>query len=112
MKTILLLSILFFVVPFNNISFSQEEVPIDRKLNRLNNLENGIYKLPFDKNHIRTVIVPEIEEQRNILAPNYPDVLHKYNEEKNNLLKNWIENYPSEYEVYVDYLQTYLRSHK
>ena len=75
-------------------------------------LENGIYKLPFTKEHIREIILTEINLQREALAPNFPNLRNVYNEEKEAVLATWIASFPTEYDNFSLYLQTYLRSNR
>ena len=89
-----------------------DEIPLSRKVRRMISLENGIYKLPFTKEHIREIILTEINLQREALAPNFPNLRNVYNEEKEAVLATWIASFPTEYDNFSLYLQTYLRSNR
>lgn len=89
-----------------------DEIPLSRKVRRMISLENGVYRLPFTKEHIREVVLSEINIQREILAPNFPDIRNVFNEEKEAILATWIASFPLEYDNFSLYLQTYLRSNR
>lgn len=88
-----------------------QEVPLSRKVSRLLNCEKKMYALPLDAQQIRTVVVPEVTAQRLVLAPNYPDTEGVFGVQKENLISDWISNYPSEYESFISYFESYLRNH-
>lgn len=88
------------------------EIPVEKRVQRMHTLNKGIYNLDFPREYIRETIVPETIAHRAELAPHYPQADHIFGEELDELLIDWITDYPQEYETYKDYLEHYLRSFK
>jgi len=93
-----------------NISVSQ--ISTDQKVNKILLAEERVYTLPYTKDELRFQIIPEITGQRLVLAPNYPQTDNIYGEDKKTLIRNWIVNFPLEYDSYIMYIEKYIRSHK
>lgn len=110
MKYLLSFLLIVTIATFGNVAHSQTEIPLERKVTRMLNAEADIYRLPHDSDHIRFVIVPHIEAQRAILAPNYPITDNVFNEQLKGIIGQWIEDYPEEYEDFVLFMETYIRS--
>lgn len=110
-----LLLLILFLFNFQFVGLSQTESDADkimnRKVTRLLNAERDIYRLPLDRDYIRQTVIPEVLGQRNALAPHYPTQVVSSNEEKSELIKEWITNYESEYENYIAYFEAYIRSY-
>lgn len=87
------------------------EIPLERKLTRIQNAENDLYRLPVDKMLIRNTILPEVEAKKLEIAPNYPTDAIRLGGNKAELLSNWINTYPSEYDSFVLYLEILIRSY-
>ncbi len=90
---------------------SNFQIPIERKVQRLLSCEKGIYKLPLDASYIRGTLVPEMEAERLVLAPHYPETNGVFGAAKEALITDWILNYESEYDQFVVYYETLVRSH-
>lgn len=88
------------------------QITVDQKVNKILLAEEGIYKLPYTREEIRFQIIPEIKTERLILAPNYPQTENIFGEDKKNLIRDWITNFPLEYDSYIMYVEQYIRSHK
>jgi hypothetical protein len=110
MNKLLTTTLIFLIVSFLNISFSQDEIDLDRKVDKILNYQNDIYRLPFDAQHIRTVVIPEIDSKKATIAPNFPDTRNIFNDELKDIIRIWIQNFPSEYVAYEKYLETFIRS--
>ena len=87
------------------------QVPLDRKVQRLMSCEREVYKLPLDASYIRGTLVPQIAAERLILAPNYPETNEVFGAAKEALISDWILNYESEYDQFIVYYETLVRSH-
>ncbi|MFH2094563.1 MAG: hypothetical protein ABIJ16_02590 [Bacteroidota bacterium] len=76
---------------------------ITKKIDRLENLIAGFYKLPVGKDVIEQRIIPEIDEGMLRNAKNYP-----LNEAKSNLFGKemyiWVNNYSDEYFAVIKFL--------
>lgn len=94
------------------VNFSVSQISIDQKVNKLLLAEERVYTLPYTKDELRFEIIPEITAQRLELAPNYPQTDNIYGEDKKTLIRNWIINFPLEYDSYIMYIEKYIRSHK
>lgn len=109
MKGIVLLLLLSVSV---NFSFGQTS--FERNYYNLQQAEKQIFELPFDTDNIVSTIIPEIHNERGILAPHYPDRsgLSRDITSLENAFQNWISNYPNEFEAYLKYLKVYYRTNK
>lgn len=110
----LLLTCLMTFCMSSMISFSttaQSEIPTHKKIVRLLTAEHDIYRLGFNKEYVLENILPDIEHQRSLLAPHYPELLTNNQDEKYNALENWIVSYQNEYEAFVLYYETLIRSY-
>lgn len=96
---------------FLNNSFAQDNIQLTRKLNRLTNAENNVYRLPYEKAYIRSTILPEVNIKKEELAPNYPDLTGLSSTEVQALQSQWIINFPEEFDKYTQFLDVYVRSH-
>lgn len=110
MKQLLTGSLVLLLMFSSNLLYSQDEIPTERKVSRMLNAERDIYNLPYERDHIRFVIVPHIEAQRAILAPNYPVTDNIFGDDLKALVASWIDSYPDEYEDFVLFMETYIRS--
>ncbi len=90
--------------------YLSDGIPLERKLRRLKNAENHIAQLPFERDVLRSEIIPGIETKRKELAPNYPDLKEIFGTEKDQLQEDWIMHHIDEFDAYILYLETYLRS--
>ena len=107
-----LLTVILLLCTTHNASGQQNPASPEHKLKRIHALNNGVYRLDLPKEYIRETVVPEIIEQRELLAPHYPPTDHIFGAELDQTLTDWIIHYPIEYEDYRSYLETYLRSFK
>lgn len=59
-------------------------------------------------------MVVEIQQQRALLAPHYPDTtnLQKNTQEYDQAFNNWFNDYPAELTDYYTYLSNYIRNNK
>jgi len=94
----------------SKIILSDIQVTHERKVQRLMNCEKDIYHLPHDVSYIRGTLIPEMEAQRLILAPNYPETDGVFGAAKESLISDWILNHESEYDQFVVYYETLIRS--
>lgn len=105
MMTLLMVSF----VAFN--TSAQNEITTHRKVVRLLKAEHDIYNLGFDKNYVETTILPEVEQNKSLLAPHYPELLTNNPDDKYAALSQWIEEYQNEYEAFATYYETLVRSY-
>ena len=93
-------------------SYAQSMDTPERKLYYLQRTENQIFELPFEMDHIRNVIYPEILKERRTLAPNYPSEfsLDRDPQIRKDTFLAWINQYPQEFDDYYAYLATYVRT--
>jgi hypothetical protein len=103
-----------FMIGFSwiNTAFSQDEVTIDRKIRRFVSAETSVYKLPIEKNELRTVYIPQINENRTQLAPHCPVTNGVFHEENLQQVQQWIELYPNEFQDYIVYLERFIRTNR
>lgn len=83
------------------------------KIEKLLRWENKVHYLPYDEIHLNQEIYPEVNAQRDHLAPHYPDVrsLEQTREAIYAAFTDWYESYPSEYSNYLEFLQLFIRKH-
>ena len=108
MKTAFLL--LFLVT--TTFSFSQSENITSRKIQRFENTQKDLIKICDIKNEFRDSVFQLVENNRLMLSPNCPlSILNsEIQENRSNLIENWYINYPSEYKLYVEFLEKLIRS--
>ena len=101
-------SILIFVFSFFQLSYAQEITP-EQKLKRISNAERDFFRIPVDKTTLREELLPKAYAQRAVLAPNFPT---QFTDENDRMIKvqEWIQNHDNEYQDYVLYLETTIRS--
>lgn len=107
-----ILGILFLFISFSSISqdlFTEEQ--LNRKVLRLFNAERDLYRLPFEKTFIRESLVPDVIENRNAMAPHFPNSPSISKEIREERLKEWIVEYYDEYTTFIDYFESFIRSH-
>gem|GEM_PF-6285299 len=92
-------------------SSAQSEITTHRKVVRLLKAEHDIYNLGFDKNYVETTILPEINQNRTLLAPNYPELLTNNPDDKYAALTIWVEEHENEFDAFVLYYETLVRSY-
>lgn len=108
----LLFGVLFIFNSLN--SYSQElltEEQLSRKVIRLQNAERDLYRLPFEKSFIRETLAPEVLENRNELAPHFPNTPSASKEIREERLRDWIVQYEQEYSDFIRYFEIFIRSH-
>lgn len=98
-----------------NASYSQESSQ-SIELKRYLTLESYLFKIPVEKNVLISQIIPQIESEKLSLATHFPpkDQLegpYISQEQKEELLQHWINNYPGEYHPFISYLETLIRSY-
>ena len=111
MNTLLKLLVLVLVLfATTGVNAQNDPNSIEFRLNRMHALNQGVYRLDFSKEYIRNTIIPQTHTERAILAPHYPQTDHIFGAQLDELLTNWILEYPQEYEDYKSYLEHFLRS--
>lgn len=107
-----ILGILFFFTSFFTISQEiQTEEQLNRKVQRILNAERDLYRLPFEKTFIRESLVPEVIENRNTMAPHFPNTPSASKEIKEERLRDWVVEYEGEYVTFIEYFEAFIRSH-
>lgn len=106
-----LLFLIFFLVSVW--SFSQIEVSVSRKIQRFENTQRDLQKIGTNKDENQDSIYFFVENKRIELAQNCPvQITNNLTDlTRNDLLENWILNFPLEYKNYVEFLEKYIRSH-
>src|SRR3989344_6306100 len=76
----------------------------------LQRVHKAVFSLPYSYDHIRTVLMAEIEAQRLIIAPHFPQ-RSSYGEDQDEgrrLFKEWYINYPQECTAYIQYVDQFI----
>lgn len=115
MKSLLLTTLVLIAFFNTELVFAQSqsnyEIPLERKITRILNAENDLYRLPVDKMHLRNTILPEVETKKLEVASHYPTKEIQEGGDKILLVSNWINSYPVEYDSFVLYLEILVRSY-
>src|SRR5688572_4912085 len=91
----------------------RQQIAYENMVSQLRKLHGDIYALPYDGEYIRTTIIPEVNSQRAVLAPHYPE-RNSYGDSADmayQQLRNWFDTYPAECSAYIDYLIAYIANH-
>lgn len=85
----------------------------ERQLSYLEKVEENVFTLPYDLDHIQNEFIPIIHTERSNLAPNYPDrsTLQRNETVIKSAFLSWIEDHPAEYTAYLKYLLQFIEDH-
>ncbi|MEX1190339.1 MAG: hypothetical protein WEA99_00105 [Brumimicrobium sp.] len=103
------ISTIFFLISLA--SFSQDTSTSEQRAKHLSALHKNLFSLEDNSDDVINEILPLIEDSRTELAPNYPKRPIQEHSTFNELIINWIENYPEEANNYIEYLENYLRNY-
>jgi hypothetical protein len=97
-----------------NHSFAQQELPIHRKVSRIENAYKDVVKLCETDPFFRDETLPEIIGSKTALALHFPGTIPDFRlkAEDRGALENWIVNYPSEHQQYVEFLEKTIRKNR
>jgi len=70
---------------------------------KIERAHQGFYRLPYQQEYVRDVIMPAIRSERAAVAPHFPQRVSGTSSDE--LFKSWIEEYPAEYEAYLQFLR-------
>lgn len=89
------------------------DLAFNNMVNQLRSLHNSLYNLPYTQEYIQSHILPQVNAQRKIVAPHYPEreSYGENSEEAYKQLRIWFETYPMEYSNYVAFLKEFIASH-
>lgn len=96
------------------VSFCQDGTSEDQRVRRITYALNDLEKLPYTAEEFSQTIMPYVDENKSSMAPHYPDTnaLERGGDAWKAVIVSWIRQYPDEYNDYVIYLETYIRSHR
>ena len=111
MKKVLLFFIAAFVVS-GSLVFGQ--MTTDRKYKSIQHAEHQVFELGFDMDTMKNHIYPMLMDNRDNLAPHYPDFqnIERSMEARKLAMLAWIEQYPAEYDDYYNYLRIFVTSNQ
>lgn len=69
---------------------------------KLERAHQGFYRLSYNEQYVRDVIMPGIRTERGTVAPHFPQRVAGQNSDV--LFKDWMENYWEEYGAYMHFL--------
>lgn len=102
MKTLIFVLVLLFSATLEAQNNSQTTPT--RNLQRIQEAHKGLFNLPYEYNYIKDVIMAEVIEARSAVAPHFPS-RNQTGEDQDKINTNfqyWIENYPKEYDSYIN----------
>jgi hypothetical protein len=113
MKTLLvfMIAIVTSAMAFSQTS-SNQDVEMSRKIRRILRVESRFAELPVSISVLEDEIYPLISLKKQELAPNYPEHSSLSSDSLLYVVKEWINQYPSEYETYVLFLEKTYRSYR
>lgn len=82
-------------------------------LSELGRVHKLLFQLPYEYEYIKSVIMPEIEKQRLLVAPHYPS-RNETGDDQNLVMKAfrfWFDNYKQECYDYIQYVDNYINEH-
>jgi len=101
---------LLFLVMFGTLAANSQEKITEAEYtyckSRIEKSHQMFYKLSFEPNYVKTVIMPSVMSGRDNVAPHFPKRQAEQNTD--GLFKGWIETYPNEYKAYILYLRDQL----
>lgn len=113
MKKVNFILLFVFLLTWSSNAFCQQRDQ-NRKIEALHKQEFLVHKLPYSEEYILNTVIVEIQEQRALLAPHYPDTtnLEEGDQQYHLAFQAWMNQYPAELENYYSYLANYIRTHK
>lgn len=93
-------------------SFAQQEPPLNRKVNRLENAYKDVVKLSDLDPVFRNKSLPEVISGKTALALHFPGTINSFllRPEDRSVLEDWIRDYPLEHTQYVEFLEKTIRN--
>lgn len=105
-KNIFLLSV-FLIFSFvnaqsNEILFQRiSSLSSEQKVEQYHQSIKNIFNLPHELSYITGTIMLEVNDYKSVYCPNYPEELNVTRDEFDQLLLNWITNFPDEYMTFI-----------
>lgn len=89
------------------------DVGFEQLMYDLQRVHKAVYSLPYSYEHIRAVLMAEIEAQRLTIAPHFPQrtAYGDDQDEGRRLFKEWYINYPQECTAYIQYVDQFILIH-
>lgn len=102
MKTLIFVFVLLFSTALQAQNNSQTTPT--RNIQRIQEAHKNVFSLPFEYTYIKDVIMVEVIEARSVVAPNFPsrEQTGESQEKINTNFQYWIDNYPKEYDAYLN----------
>ena len=86
---------------------------IEYVMAELNRVHKAVFELPFDEAYIKETLVPEIEAQRQVIAPNFPAVeLDGSDLPLSDAFSTWYAAHQAEFMPYIQYVDQFIIAHK
>ena len=108
----LLFALLTLNAPAQQATATSAHDETDHKLRQIARVHDLIHRLPFTEQYIRETVLAEVKANRKKVAPHFPE-RHEIPAGASpiEMAKNWINNYPKEYEDYIAYVESVVRKY-
>jgi|GEM_PF-6752658 len=101
---------LIFLLALTTLSASSQEKITETEYayckSRIEKSHQMFYRLSFEPDYVKTVIMPSVIGGRSDVAPHFPK--RQTDQNTDHLFKSWMETYPNEYKSYILYLMDQL----
>jgi hypothetical protein len=105
-----------FAVISSKGDITTEERPfvIEYVMAELTRIHTAVYSLPFEEAYITGTLMPEIKAKREVLAPNFPDLLvtSENQADVQGQVSAWYAEHPEEFLPYIQFVDQFVADHQ
>jgi len=89
----------------------KDDVDVNRKFLRFKYALRDLNGLPYSDTDFANDVLPLVKSKNQEVAPHLELTEYQITEENKTLITTWISSYPEEFTNFIDFLETFNRSH-